>query len=212
MAIGKDGPLGHYKGKIGPNYGYIMHNKQIIRAAPHITKPRSEKQIAQQSKMTVMSTMLNLIKVYLRVGFASTAAKKDINAASAAKSYNLKQAIIGTYPDFEIDYPQVRLTDGNLAAALHPEVQAVAEGFRFTWDYDAHDMTGSSFDRTMLMAYFPEKKQFFQMIGGLNRDSCAETLAVYESAKGYEAETYISFITSDHRSISNSIYTGRITF
>ena len=212
MAVVKNGPNGLYRGKIGANYGYVMHNKQIVRAAPHITKPRSEKQIAQQSKMAVMSKMLNLIKVYLRVGFAITAAKREINAASVAKSYNLKHAIKGAYPDFAIDYPAVKLTEGNLAVALMPEVTTVAEGFKFTWAYDVHNTMGTKFDRTMLMAYFPKRDQFIQMIAGLERNACAETLLIPDTFKGHEAETYISFVTSDHGAISDSVYTGRVTF
>ncbi len=62
----------------------------------------------------------------------------------------------------------------------------------------------------MFMAYFPEKKLFTKMIAGLTREACTETILLPDSVKGLEAETYCSFLTSDHGAISNSMYTGRV--
>ncbi len=62
------------------------------------------------------------------------------------------------------------------------------------------------------MAYFPDKKIAVYLISGVQRDKMEEILFIDDQLKDEEAETYISFVTDDRKAISNSIYTGRITF
>ena len=212
MGIYKNGPLGPFKGKIGPLFGYILRGKGVLRAAPHITKPRSIKQLAVQERMVVLSPFLNRIKKYLAVGFELSAIKNENSANNSAKSYNLKHAIKGVYPELEIDYPQARLTEGSLEIPENARVEAVENGFKFSWDFDELAERGHFNDKTMLMAYFPELKESAYMISGAGRHQRQEILEINPALKGKTAETYISFITDDRKSISNSVYTGSVTF
>jgi hypothetical protein len=213
MAVSKDGPLGLYSGKIGPIYGYILNGKQILRAARHkSTIPRSEKQLAVQQKLTVLTVFFKHITEYINVGFMLSARKRNINPNNAAKSYNLSNAITGQYPAQILDFTAVRLTEGSLSVASNPQVTSVVSGIKFSWTYDANDPDGSRKDKTMLMAYFPAKKIASYLISGVQRDQTEETLIIADTLKGEEAETYISFVRDDRKAISNSIYTGRITF
>lgn len=212
MATSKSGPNGPYSGKIGATNSYILYGKTVTRAFPHITKPRSIKQLALQQRMSVISPFLNLVKLYLQVGFQLAAFKNQNSANNSAKSYNLKYAIKGEYPNQEIDYPAVRLSEGNLALPLNPTAESATDGIRFRWGYNAYDPTGTRYDRSMLLVYFPEKNLFFQIIGGVQRAELTELLPVIPQLKGQYAETYISFITDDRKQISNSVYTGKLLF
>lgn len=211
MANSKDGPLGLYSGKIGPLYGYVLYGQQRLRAKRHKSnKPRSEKQKAQQEKLAVLTAAIKYMSPYFRVGFALAAAERRINTNNAAKSYNLNHAIKGIYPGQYVDFSALRLSEGELAVAKNAAAEAVAEGIRFTWENDLADITGNSGDKTMLMAYFPEKKIAIWMISGVMRKNLAEVLEIPDVLQGLEAETYISFVTDDRSGISNSLYTGRI--
>ncbi|TKC09241.1 DUF6266 family protein [Pedobacter frigoris] len=212
MARSSTGAQGLVTGKIGNTYYYVRYGKQQVRAASHIIKPKSEKQLAQQQRMSVLKPVISYLKLYIRVGFALKGIEKADSASNCFRSYNLKHAIKGQYPNQEIDYPAVRLSEGNLSLPLNAAVQSVADGFKFTWAFDAQDPNGSPYDRTMLLVYFPEVDQprFFQIISGAERSDCEELLKVPVAMKGRFAETYISFITDDRSSISDSVYTGRV--
>jgi len=212
MAVSKNGFNGLVTGKIGATFYYIRYGKQEMRAAQHINKPKTENQLAVMQRMGLFSPIFKILKLYIRVGFQLAGIEKADSANNCARSYNLKHAIIGQYPNQEINYPAVRLSEGTLALPLNPLVESAPEGFKFTWDYNPLDPTGSQYDRTMLMAYFPDQKMFFQIIGGALRSRCEELLDVAAIMKGNYAETYISFITDDRSSISNSVYTGRVLF
>nr|WP_121271201.1 DUF6266 family protein [Pedobacter schmidteae] len=213
MAISKDGPLGLYSGKIGPLYGYIINGKQAMRAARRKSNiPRSPKQLAYQERLTVLTHFFSRITTYIGIGFALTAKKRQINCNNAAKSYNLKHGITGEYPGQTINYPLIRLTEGELSVAKDATVQSTDDGLKFSWSYDVSDREGNRDDKTMLMAYFPEKMIVKELISGTEREQLQEILKIDNSFKGLEAETYISFITDDRKAISNSVYTGKITF
>ena len=158
MARSSYGPFGPFTGKLGPLNGYVLRGKGVLRLNPHIVKPRSINQLAVQQKMQVLSPFINLIKIYLRVGFELVAIKNGNSAYNSAMSYNLTNAITGTYPLQEVNYPAVRLSQGSLALPLNPTTSAVPGGIRFSWDFDQYDSSGDGYDRTMLMVYFPDKK------------------------------------------------------
>ena len=212
MAIANQGPLGPFKGKLGPIHGYIRNGKPIISAFPRVVRPRTEKQKAVLQRMQVLSPFFNLISPYLAIGFELSAIKNDNSANNSAKSYNLKNAIKGEYPYQELDYPKVRLTEGMLPIAENAQVTAVQDGLQFSWTYDQSNQLDNSDDKTMLLAFFPDEKIRFYMISGVERKQCQQILEVDPMMKGQEAQTYISFITDDRKAISNSVYTGKVAF
>lgn len=212
MAIANQGPLGPFKGKLGPIHGYIRNGKPIISAFPRVVRPRTEKQKAVLQRMQVLSPFFNLISPYLAIGFELSAIKNDNSANNSAKSYNLKNAIKGEYPDQELDYPKIRLTEGMLPIAENAHVTAVQNGLQFNWTYDQSNQLDNSDDKTMLLAFFPDEKIRFYMISGVERKQCQQILEIDPMMKGQEAETYISFITDDRKAISNSVYTGKVAF
>lgn len=213
MAIAKNGIFGMVTGKIGNTYYFVRNGRQELRAARHKSeKPRTVGQLATEQRMAVLSPVLSLLKMYVRVGFELAARINGNLPVQSARSYNLKHAIKGVYPDQEVDYPALRLSEGKLALPLNPAVEVLETGFRFTWDYDPADVNGSPHDRTMLMAWFPEKQLYFQIIDGAMRDKKEDFLPIRDVVKGMYAETYFSFITDDRSQISNSMYIGRIEF
>ena len=162
--------------------------------------------------MQVLSPFFNLISPYLAIGFELSAIINENSANNSAKSYNLVNAITGEYPNQEIDYNKVRLTEGTLPVAENAEVISVPEGFKFTWTYDDLNPLAAPDDKTMLLAYFPDENTRFYMISGVERKQCQQVLQIDEIMRGQEAETYISFITDNRKSISNSVYTGKKLF
>lgn len=212
MAIAPNGPLGPFKGKLGPIYGYVRNGKPIISAHPRIVHPRTEKQKAVLQRMQVLSPFFNLISPYLAIGFELSGIKNDNSANNSAKSYNLKNAIKGEYPEQELDYSKIRLTEGDLPTADNALATASPAGIKFSWNYDESDPLAAPDDKTMLLAFFPNEKTRFYSISGVERKKCEQILEIDELMKGQDAETYISFITDSRKAISNSIYTGKIRF
>lgn len=52
-------------------------------------------------------------------------------------------AIKSEYPDQEIDYPFLRLSEGTLSIPLAASAESTDDRIKFTWEYDQQDTNGS---------------------------------------------------------------------
>ena len=117
MAIIKESPLGVISGKIGQIAGAKWKGINYVRVIPgSVANPRTDKQLAQRQKWSVTMHFLNPLSEFLKTGFKEFAVK--MTGINAAMSYNIKNALSGTYPNIAIDYPNALVSRGNLAGAL----------------------------------------------------------------------------------------------
>jgi hypothetical protein len=128
-----------------------------------------------------------------------------------ALSYNLKNAIIGIYQDYTIDYSKVLVSRGDLPNAQNPTVTAAANSLlNFAWVDNTGTGNAKATDLTILAVYCESTNQCLYVLGGTARSTGADALdASY--FKGKVVETYIGFMSSDKREIASSAYTGQVT-
>lgn len=211
MARAKKGILGPTEGTIGPLETYIRKGVGIIRAKKHKSnKKRSELQLAGQMNLTVVNVFVDQLTEFVRFGFDLEAAPTTQTANNLAKSYQMKNALKGEYPNVEMDYPKARLTSGTAKPADNPAVTVNEGHLTFTWDILSSwpDWT----DMVMVVAYVPELKRARYDLSGAKRVKGTEDLAIPSSWKGKVIETYISFRAADGKSIANSTYVGSVVF
>jgi hypothetical protein len=99
------GILGGVSGKVGNVVGGSWKGIDYLRILPaSVANPRTPAQMDQRSKFITVINFLQPIKDFIRVGFKNYAVK--MTQFNSAMSYNVKNAIAGTYPDYTIDYPK----------------------------------------------------------------------------------------------------------
>jgi hypothetical protein len=204
------GISGGFTGKVGANIGYVLNGQNIVRALPHVNPHRSERQKANSQKMTVVNKFFYYMKPLLKVGFNIAAIGTTKNYYNLAVSYNKKYALKGEYPDIEMDYPNVLISQGSLLPAINPVVEVVPEGLRFSWDQAHSDDSHRNNDQVMLLAYAPVSGKIRVIRYGAERYEGSETLHIIDDMLSEPVETYISFINDERTAVATSIYTGRI--
>ena len=118
-----NGLFGGISGKIGNMEAYVLNGATYLRAAKKKTKVApTEKQLATRARLMTVNRFIDSMTTYVGVGFALFARDKIFSANNAAKSYQFKHAVAGEYPNFEIIYPEVRLSTGSYPMALNPTV------------------------------------------------------------------------------------------
>lgn len=224
MARLKFGPWGGIIGALGNHVGYIRKGIAILRMKPHPSKKkRSDKQKATTQRFQLVIKFVASMNDFTNMGFEVASRKVSPTAQNLAVSYNTKNAIIGTYPDQEIDYSKVRVCEGTLP--LPGDVNVTTEDLGnsvkllFDWDTSAPQPYPRSRDQVMLVAYLPEVKKSVFIDGGARRNEGQDALTIYKNYGSRlhpepvtYAETYIAFVANDRDSISNSLYCGRIVF
>lgn len=212
MATYKDGVNGPFKGKVGTVVSYQWRGIWVMRGVPKAnTKQRSLKQLANQQKMSVTMELLQKMIFFIRKGYHLEGKKNRMSAFNAGLSYNKKSAIQGEYPNFRIDYQNVRFAQGELEGPNDLEVERFADRVEFTWSPKSID-NGKPDDQAMILLLPMEHDSVFGDLSGVQRSEGKQILFLEpDTLKEYTYHVYFAFISDDRSKVSNSLYCGKIS-
>jgi len=213
MARLKNGILGGISGKINDVIGYMRYGKAFVKMKS--IKPVQERkpgQLEGQQRMAVVNGFINTMTEFVRIGFTLEAVKKTHSANAAAKSYHMKNAVIGSYPSLEIDYPKVLLCKGLIDPPVNISVAVLNTGLQFSWELSNRTEVYHKRSRVMLLAYAPSlKKSFYTLIGARIMER-TDFLELPLAFKNQLLHLYAAFYSDDKKHISDSIYAGTINY
>lgn len=198
MATIRNGIHGMISGRIGSLVFCDYRGKQVVKSLPR----RSKKQpsVAQQSQRLRFSVVCNFSTLFK--GLIAESHKKFVSDL-------LKNVVIGTYPDFELDYSKVAFTKGILMRTHACVCASRANHLNFTWEYCRHFLTSPS-DQAILIVYNPAKHRSVWLKPGITRDAQAAELPIPESFSGDTLHCWIAFVSQDEKQYSTSSYLGTV--
>jgi hypothetical protein len=210
MGTIRQGILGGFSGKVGTVIGGVWKGICYMRGlALSIANPQTDAQLAQRQKWSVTMHFLQPLSEFLKTGFKSYAVK--MTGINAAMSYNIRNALTGTYPNTAIDYPNVLVARGNLAGVLNQVASSTVAGtVKFDWEDNSGEIGASALDKTLLVVYNPTQNQAVTVSELAERADGTQTVTVPDSFSGDLCECYIAFISLDGV-VSNSAFAGAVT-
>lgn len=203
------GILGGFSGTVGTVIGGSWKGIEYMRSQPsRRSASATQRQMEQRLKFGMMIKFQAPMNGLLNESFRSYAVR--MTGANSALSYNIRNAITGVYPDFEIDYSLALVSRGDLPNASNPAA-AVAAGsvVNFEWTNNAGTGKAANNDVAVLVVYCPAKQACAWLESGERQDEAA-SIAVSGFA-GEVVQTWIAFFSADGRETSNSIFTGQFT-
>lgn len=211
MATQKNGLFGGWKGKLGNAVGYVDKNgTQIIRSrSKRNNENPTDKEKENWLRTEIINVFLSILSHFVKLSFNLEGKLNKDNWYNMAARENRK-AIVGDYPNLYIDFNLVLLSKGDMPVVNNPKVTITETSLTFTWDTAITQEGMASTDQVMLIACMPQKKKAFYIRSGAKRSKGTETLEVLKSSEKQLVEVYISFISEDHSSISNSTYLGQL--
>ena len=197
-------------GTLGDKVYYVRNGIQYTRSRPIPTlKPKSEAQLDQRAKFNTTIKFLQPLTGFLRVGFKTEHA--TMSPFNAAMSYNFKNALTGSYPDYAIDYSQARVSQGNLPGALNPQVRLTTTGeIEYTWEDNSFEIHSMGNDKVLLVLYNSSKQQAVFIVDGNTRFSQSQFITLPSTFIGDEVHCYIAFQNYRQSIFSNSQFVGKI--
>lgn len=207
----KQGILGRFSGKVGTVIGSSWKGQGVMRGiAPHVANPKTDGQLAQRQKFAAVMKFVQSMVKFLSIGFKNYAI--GMTQLNAAFSYNILNAVQGTYPNFTIDYPNALVSRGNLPPALNQATASTVAGtIHFTWDDNSDEMGALATDKNLVLVYNPVKKQAVYFKDLAERAAGTQTVTVPHSFSGDLVHCYIAFQTADGVEQSDSKYAGAVT-
>ena len=199
--------FGRISGKVGDRIYSSWNGIPYVRAkAVKVNNPKTEAQVEQRAKFAAVIKFLQPLTAFLRIGFKRK--NPTMSPFNAAMSYNFKNALTGTYPDYCIDYSQVRVSQGNLPGAINPQVRLTTAGeIEFTWEDNRNAMAD---DRVLLVVYNPAKQQVSTIDGGNTRMEKSQMITLPSTFSGDEVHCYIGFQNYRQTISSDSQFIGKI--
>lgn len=209
MAIFSKGILGGFSGKVGNVIGSTWRGKDVLRSLPtKRNRVATQSQLDQQEKFSLILKFMSTMTALLNTTYKAYG--KGISAVNAAVSYNLQNGISGAASPFNLNYPTILLSRGDLPNTS--SATAVAEAgnaVKFTWENNAGLGKAKATDKVILVVYCPALSHTVYIQGGNMRSELTQSLTV-AAFTGETVETWLAFIADNGTVVSNSMYTGSV--
>lgn len=210
------GILGGFSGAVGTIVGCVFRGMDIIKSKP---RPSSKKpvqsQIDQRFIFALITEFMRLLGDYIRLGYSSK--NQKLSPLNAAVQYNLKNAITGKSPNFEIDYSKMRISNGTLNSVSDLTIILNAAGrVEVTWNKAYEDMYNPDEklirdnDRAYIFIY-SEDTHFALKTGAATLRSAGSLKAPLPSENaGEKMHVWLFFVSEDEKQSSTSKYLGSV--
>lgn len=211
MGIIVNGANGGFKGKAGSVIGSSWKSINYIKGLyKKRSKPASEAQLVQQEKFRTLMRFLLPINVFLKIGFGGKNAEK-LTPLNAAFQFNLKRAMTGSYPDFELDYSKISISDGALYGGGTVAASYESGELIFGWSTgDSETFETYPDDMVYVLAYHPEKDEFISTPAPSTRSMGAVTFFVPDHLATGSVHTWLFLSNRSKTKVSKSVYLGEI--
>lgn len=204
----KNGPFSGFTGRTGSLVGTRKKGKWIMSAVrATATPPPTIKQMGQQMRFGLMTSWVAPLGELINIGFQDYDAK--MSARNAAIKYNLDHAVVGTYPNYSIDYPQVRLSRGLLGLPSQIEV-ATGTGFSldFSWGATISGYKSKPTDKMAFCAYSQLEERWVLALGPVTRSAMAYNMLFPAELSGQAVICYAVCYSEDMKTVSESLCLG----
>ncbi|MCT4647797.1 MAG: DUF6266 family protein [Carboxylicivirga sp.] len=206
----EQGILGGFSGKVGNVVGGNWKGIDYMRIKPaNVANPQTPDQVDQRTKFVKVLNFLQPMTDFLRVGYKNYAIK--MTQFNSAMSYNLKNAVTGTYPDFKVSYPDSLVSRGNLKGADSATVtNAAGSTVQFTWPDNSGIGNATATDKSLLLIYNEDKKQAVYTIEGPVRSLGSGVVTIPDAFNNDTVQAFIGFISEDGKDVANSFFVGNL--
>jgi hypothetical protein len=211
MARNSSGVLGNFIGTIGPVTGFIRNGQNLLRSSTSSVKnQRTPLQLAQRERINLCT---GFVKAFSGTGFLNKSFPAYDHRGTGhnrAVSALMSRAVIGIYPDMQLNYQQVLISKGRLPGVLSAKlVKKPGNLLQFSFADNSTDGMASPDDTVILVAYAPDLQQAaFTLNGGLRKDKKA--VLNVTGLKGHAVETWIGFLSAGEKDSGDSVYTGSV--
>jgi hypothetical protein len=200
-------PLFNISGKVGDYVYYNLNGVQVMRKKPASRKTAlSEKELQNRSRFAFITKFLLPLKSLICQSFTPN----GMTSFNKAVSVNFKHAIIGSYPDWQIDFGNFKLGEGNTAGPADLLVNTQQDGhLLFSWNGKSQRKGANSRDRLWIAIYCePLQKWLIKIDIAYRKDG---SLNLNPDISGYPLHIYLGFISDFWGGGSVGQYIGILT-
>jgi hypothetical protein len=128
-----------------------------------------------------------------------------------AVSYHLRRATVLVGETYEMDYPEVLISKGDLPGMQSPTATStVGTTLALTWQDNSDQGLAAPTDRLFVVCYCPELDRFEMYEDVTNRDDEEASLDLPSFYADKRVEVWATFVAANHHHAATSSYLGSI--
>lgn len=208
MAKLKSGILGGISGTVGNVVGGRWRGIDYIRSKPASVKnPNTEAQQQQRMRFKLIIQLLRKISPLVNIGLRNHS--KSQTAMNRAMSLNIKEAIIGTFPDLEIDWEKLIFSQGNLATGKNVSADLSVSGTAtITWQNSQNGSNSSDADGAIVLLSNTDRDEVVYRLHGASRVDGQVDVDIPQEWSGENIACYLSFRSETGKDVSDNQFLG----
>jgi len=196
-------------GRLGNHVGRRVKGKNIISMRPaKSSKPPTQLQYDQRLKFGLFASWLKHVVPVLDIGFKEY--DSEMSAYNAAVAYNMKNALTGVTPNFNINYQMAKFSLGQLRKPTNVMASTAAGGeVEYEWTSVIGQNNSAANDQIGLVVYNVTKKEFVTLMNAALRSAEAYTLQLPLDWVDDTVHSWILAVSANGKVVSDSAYIGQ---
>ncbi|RKE57174.1 DUF6266 family protein [Sphingobacterium detergens] len=211
MGTIRKGANGGFSGKAGSVIGASWKSIDYIRGlSKKSNKPATEEQLIQQARFYTIAKFIMPIAPFVQVGFSQINAN-TMTPTNAALQANIKTAVVGTYPNFVLDYAKVQISQGSLQPGGTVKAEVATGMLMISWTNKAIAIqNGQLDDLVYILLYHPELDEFLTAPEPPTRGLGTVDIELPEHFLGGKGQLWLFFADRKNKRISRTNYLGEL--
>ncbi|MEN5054541.1 DUF6266 family protein [Sphingobacterium kitahiroshimense] len=205
------GALGGFSGKAGAIIGSSWKSINYIKGlSKKRTKPASQEQLIQQARFYAIAKFIMPIAPFVEMGFGQINAD-TMTATNVALKTNINTAVVGTYPNFTLDYSKILISKGGLQPGGTVGASASIGILSVVWSPEAIEIQkGELDDAVHILLYVPGIEEFLTAPVPPTRGSGAVDIEYPEHFVNEKGHVWIFFADRKGKRVSKTTYLGEL--
>lgn len=207
MGKSYQGAYGNYTGKVGNVIARKSNGRTVLAIyQPIVKNPKTEEQTNQRTKFGMMSKFASRIGAFISVGFAESGVNTTVYNRFIKK--NFEDGIGGTFPDYELLYNKIKVSNGNLLLPYSPSALIDSGAVNVSWNDNSGEGNAKATDKAMILVYNSAKGTAVFKLEGAARSTRQESLTLPTAWNGDSVDIWMAMVSADGELHSESAYLG----
>lgn len=214
MGTYNKGILGPFSGKIGTVVGSSWRGKDYMRSLPKKgNRTPTQQQSRQRLRFATVQQFLVPLQPVLRKCYGLYAG--EFTRTNRAMSYHMTEAVVFNDPGYDILYPKVQISKGDLQG-LTGETFAPTpvgdplQGVALSWSDNSGEGEALATDQLVVALYEPTTKTTRYQLNAAQRNAVSAVIALPANLSGLTVHAWAAFAAADGSRQSASTYLGSV--
>ena len=204
------GVFGNWVKRVGNVVGRVVNGQNIYSIyQPNVSNPQTETQQQTRTKFSMLTKLGSVIGGFLAIGLMKS--KGEGTWLSRFISVNFGAGITGTWPSYELNYPKLILSQGNVDLPYNTAAQLQGSDIEITWTDNSGIGNAKDNDKAMFLIYNKDKNVSITDSEAADRSTRQASYSLPASWNGDTVYVYFAMQRVKEGTTSASMFLGQFT-